>query len=261
MNSGSLYIIFIFFTIGRTWGFQLLKDYKHKCSSRALLLDLSSMSSDSKPIIIEILSKKTLSDIGSIQKSDTRIVSSFDSVYQEAKEDKVVEIMDSPALKVVGILFNPSTLVLALYLSSIGWSKVLWLQKFLSVFGRGTLVKRPGETAKPVEELPFQTFECEVCKMEMRPARGRAEIIFGRERFRCSRCGSKASAYFNIDDMDDERAVARLERLKNEAEAEVREVDDDDDIDVDGEESDDIPPTPSATRKKIVICPPLSGYT
>ena len=42
--------------------------------------------------------------------------------------------------------------------------------------------------------------------MEMRPARGRAEAIFGRPRFRCSRCGSKASAYFDVDDMSDPRA-------------------------------------------------------
>ena len=45
---------------------------------------------------------------------------------------------------------------------------------------------------------------------------GRAEKIFGRERFRCARCGSKASAYFNIDDMNDPRAVARIERLQDE---------------------------------------------
>ena len=55
---------------------------------------------------------------------------------------------------------------------------------------------------------------CQSCGMEMRPARGRAQVILGRERFRCSRCGAKASAYFDIDDMNDPRAVARLERMK-----------------------------------------------
>jgi hypothetical protein len=45
--------------------------------------------------------------------------------------------------------------------------------------------------------------------MEMRPAKGRADIILGRERFRCSRCGAKAAAYFNIDDLEDPRAIAR----------------------------------------------------
>lgn len=65
--------------------------------------------------------------------------------------------------------------------------------------------------------------------MEMRPARGRAQVILGRERFRCSRCGAKASAYFNIEDMNDPRAVARLERLK---EAENMDYADDDDDEV-----------------------------
>jgi hypothetical protein len=65
--------------------------------------------------------------------------------------------------------------------------------------------------------------------MELRPARGRAQVILGRERFRCSRCGAKASAYFNIDDMNDPRAVARLERLKEQENLEEADIDDDDD--------------------------------
>ena len=75
--------------------------------------------------------------------------------------------------------------------------------------------------AKPVvlmEDLPFQTFECEKCQMQMKPAKGRAEVIFGKARFRCSRCGSKADAYFDIDDMTDPRAVARAERVRKEEE-------------------------------------------
>ena len=67
------------------------------------------------------------------------------------------------------------------------------------------------------------------CGMELRPARGRAQVILGRERFRCSRCGAKASAYFNIDDMNDPRAVARLERLKEQENLEEADIDDDDD--------------------------------
>ena len=79
--------------------------------------------------------------------------------------------------------------------------------------------------AKPVvlaEDLPFQTFECEKCQMQMKPAKGRAEVIFGKARFRCSRCGSKADAYFDIDDMTDPRAVARAERVKKEEERRAR---------------------------------------
>jgi rubredoxin len=118
--------------------------------------------------------------------------------------------------------------VIAVYLSSIGWSKVLWLQKLLSIFGKGTLAKKKDGTPV-VEELPFQTFECEVCQMEMRPARGRAQAIFGKERFRCSRCGAKADAYFDVDDMNDPRAVARKERLLKEQEDDFGDDSDEDD--------------------------------
>ena len=62
--------------------------------------------------------------------------------------------------------------------------------------------------------------------MEMRPARGRAQVILGRERFRCSRCGAKASAYFDIDDMNDPRAVARMERMKEAENLEEADIDD-----------------------------------
>lgn len=71
----------------------------------------------------------------------------------------------------------------------------------------------------------------------MRPAVGRAEFIFSKPRFRCARCGSKASAYFDVDDMSDPRAVARKERLEKEEEdgddsrAEVDDEDDEDDSD------------------------------
>jgi hypothetical protein len=56
--------------------------------------------------------------------------------------------------------------------------------------------------------------------MELRPARGRAEAIFSRPRFRCQKCGAKASAYFDIDDMNDPRAVDRLKRIEQEKEDE-----------------------------------------
>ena len=58
-------------------------------------------------------------------------------------------------------------------------------------------------------ELKLLIIQNQVCGMEMRPAKGRADIILGRERFRCSRCGAKAAAYFNIDNLEDPRAVAR----------------------------------------------------
>lgn len=62
-----------------------------------------------------------------------------------------------------------------------------------------------------------QTFECEKCHMQLMPAKGRASYIMGKPTFRCARCGAKAASYFDIHDMDDERAVRRKERIENEA--------------------------------------------
>ena len=167
---------------------------------------------DAKDAIIEISTSRRLVHGSSSMHNERELA--FDTVYKEYKEDKVAEVIENPLFRVFGILFNPTSMLVALYLSSIGWSKVLWLQRIFRLFGRGTLVKKPGKESKvPEEDLPFQIFECEVCQLEMRPARGRAEAIFGRPRFRCSRCGSKASAFFDVEDMNDERAVARLKRL------------------------------------------------
>lgn len=61
-----------------------------------------------------------------------------------------------------------------------------------------------------------EVLECEKCRMQMMPAKGRAAAILDKPSFRCARCGSKAAAYFDIHNLDDPRAVARLKRLENE---------------------------------------------
>ena len=163
--------------------------------------------------------------------------SAYGNVYKEYKEEKIEKMIDSRVGQVVGFLFNPSVLLLMLWASGnwVSWTQKNWFQKILSMFGKGTLATKEDGTKPVAKELPFQIFECEICKMEMRPARGRAEIIFGKERFRCSRCGSKASAYFDIDNMEDERAVARLERKKREEE----EKDNYDDVEEEESDEDD----------------------
>ena len=81
-------------------------------------------------MIIEIICKSTA------EKTKAKSMS-YSSTYKENKEDKVLDVLDSPVLKLFGVLLNPTTLLLALYFSSIGWSQVLWLQKILNVFGKG----------------------------------------------------------------------------------------------------------------------------
>ena len=125
-------------------------------------VDLNSMQETQKPIILEIVCKQTAT------KTKAKSMS-YSSTYKENKEDKVLDVLDSPVLKLFGVLLNPTTLLLALYFSSIGWSQVLWLQKILNVFGKGSLVKKEDGTtesaaAAALKALPFQTFECEVIR-------------------------------------------------------------------------------------------------
>ena len=168
-------------------------------------------------------------------------VVAFDSVYDDEKEDKVSVVLDSPFSRVINVAFNPIALVVSLYVFILASNKIS--DFFSSILAAVGLRKKdellPSEKEKKkkeeLEAMPFQVFECEKCQMQMRPAKGRADKIFGRERFRCSRCGAKASSYFNVDDMDDPRAVARLERLEQEAEEESY-LEDDDDYDNDEDE-------------------------
>lgn len=123
-------------------------------------VDLNSVGQTEKPVILEIVCKQAAT------KTKAR-TTSYTSTYKENKEDKVSDVLDSPVLKFFGVLLNPTTLLLALYFSSIGWSQVLWLQKILNVFGKGALVKKEDGTiesaaAAALKALPFQTFECEV---------------------------------------------------------------------------------------------------
>eukprot|EP00600_Ochromonadales_sp_CCMP1393_P008002 CAMPEP_0174971066 /NCGR_PEP_ID=MMETSP0004_2-20121128/9770_1 /TAXON_ID=420556 /ORGANISM="Ochromonas sp., Strain CCMP1393" /LENGTH=225 /DNA_ID=CAMNT_0016220943 /DNA_START=47 /DNA_END=724 /DNA_ORIENTATION=+ len=168
---------------------------------------------DPSPIAIEVTTKKITSE-------DQRIVA-YDALYEEETEDRVSIALDSPVAKILDIVTNPVALVVFLYFSILTGSKItnFW-NKVLTAIGWREKSDEPVAVVEKMEELPYQVFECEVCEMNMRPAKGRAEKIFSRERFRCSRCGARASAYFNIDDMNDPRAVARKERLEREAEEE-----------------------------------------
>ena len=155
--------------------------------------------------------------------NNANIVASLDSVYRDSRSEKVTSLMDIILPKLFSIASNPIVLVFAVYFVLFGYIQV-WniISSILSVVG---LKKRDIiDKSEAIEELPFQVFECEVCEMQMRPAKGRASKIFSRDKFRCARCGSKASSYFNIDDMTDKRAVARLEKLKN---AELDDLQDD----------------------------------
>jgi hypothetical protein len=50
--------------------------------------------------------------------------------------------------------------------------------------------------------------------MSLYPAKGRVMNVLGHPKFKCSRCGSPASAFFDVRDMNDKRAVDRLIKLE-----------------------------------------------
>jgi len=180
-----------------------------------------------KPIFLTVNVKRRVpAEKILLQSPDTNIIA-YESVYDDKPEGRVSLALKGPVSNMIAIVLNPMSMVFALYLSSIAWSKATFTQKILAIFGRGSLVRRSKKEQAILDSKPYQVFECDKCKMELRPAKGRAEIIFGRERFRCARCGSPASAYFDIANMSDPRAVARLIRLEQEAEQSKQEDYDD----------------------------------
>ncbi|KAJ1429054.1 hypothetical protein B484DRAFT_62400 [Ochromonadaceae sp. CCMP2298] len=168
------------------------------------------------PVVIEIAAKRTVSE----QSAEQKLVA-YNSAYaddDDDKEDIMTVIMDSPVGRVVGVVFNPMMFVTSSYVVLMSGNVIF--QTFKTILTKLGVVKKDENappTAAELDKMPYQIFECEVCQIQLRPAKGRAESIFGRERFRCSRCGSKAESYFNIDDMEDVRAVDRKERLEQEA--------------------------------------------
>jgi hypothetical protein len=111
-------------------------------------------------------------------KSASIIASYHPSVYEVEKEDTVSMVLDSPVTKVFHLMTNPIALVLALYFSINGYNK---FNEIAAFFRKRSKSAKEGEGGVQ-EALPYQVFECESCEMQMRPARGRADKIFGRER-------------------------------------------------------------------------------
>ena len=83
-----------------------------------------------KRVVVEITTRNEITAAVATKSKRARRT----GVYKEQKETAVEKIMDSPFSTFLGILFNPTTLVLAIYLSSIGWSKVLWLQVTIRLY-------------------------------------------------------------------------------------------------------------------------------
>mmetsp|Transcript_28223 Transcript_28223/g.38851 ORF Transcript_28223/g.38851 Transcript_28223/m.38851 type:complete len:241 (+) Transcript_28223:3-725(+) len=237
-----LKIGFVFFLI--LWFVDGVRLLRRRCCKSYHFGSLYQSSTDSenfgaplaKKIILEVRTTKTHSmnskrtDSLSRKIGDEADIIGFHSVY---KDEETATVVDSPLSKVVDVVFNPLSLIVSLYVVILGYGKATqFLPKFLNFIGWN---KKSAASASNSEtpDLPYQIFECEICQMQMRPAKGRADKIFSRERFRCARCGAKATSYFNIDDLSDPRAAGRLERLAREAEEDTAAEEDSDSNDFD----------------------------
>ena len=118
----------------------------------SLKVDLNSIKDTEKSFIVEVVAKRS-----AVKSRERAASSTYTTTYKETNEDLIAKAQESPLGKVFGIAMNPTTLLLALYVSGLGWSNVLKILK-------KPLQKKETKTAAAAaaEALPFQIFECEV---------------------------------------------------------------------------------------------------
>lgn len=160
-----------------------------------------------------LVGSKRYAPVDNLSLSSSALFTYNFAYHDSTVDDSISNVFDSAVSKVSNVVFNPLALVITTYILILGFNK---LKEFLS-FSRRIAGLQLKESATAATELPHQVFECEQCGMQMRPAKGRSEKIFGRKKFRCARCGAKASSYFNINNMNDARAKARLDRIELES--------------------------------------------
>ncbi|RYH17021.1 hypothetical protein EON65_29220 [archaeon] len=131
---------------------------------------------------------------------------------------------------------NPINLMVAVYFIFFGIKKVNQFGAFVYnlITGKKTDATSEQDIQAETKTSGLHTFECNKCGTQVFPARDRVYAMLHNPRFRCASCGAKAASFFDINDMDDPRAVARIERLRQEKEEEYGE-DDEDDADEDEE--------------------------
>ena len=118
-------------------------------------MDLNNIKETEKSFIVEVVAKRS-----AVKSRERAASSTYTTTYKETNEDLIAKAQESPLGKVFGIAMNPTTLLLALYVSGLGWSNILKMM-------RKPLQKKESKSAAAAaaaaaEALPFQTFECEV---------------------------------------------------------------------------------------------------
>ena len=89
-----------------------------------------------KPIIIELVARKEISsgkqtqsgkEIGRKKQSSLKSRATA-GVYKEKGDTIMEKLVDSPISTLASFLLNPTTLVLVVYLCSVAWGQVSWIQ-------------------------------------------------------------------------------------------------------------------------------------
>lgn len=133
------------------------------------------------------------------------------SLYKVSKVGRA-SIIEVVAMKIWEVLTDPMQLLSFMYFTGMAIMVMQGLAgKFQTFLRRKSDTK---ETTLVTADIAQQVYECDNCHMQMRPARGRAQSILKSRLFKCSSCGADGSSFFDIDNLDDPRAVKRLERLK-----------------------------------------------
>lgn len=122
--------------------------------------------------------------------------------------------------KIWEVVSDPLQLLSAVYVACMVGLIIGGITGKLQTFVKNLLKKKSKNGIEEEEDSELKVYECEVCRMQLRPARGRAQKILSRKNFLCSNCGAKGTSFFDINDLEDPRALRRLERLKKEEEDE-----------------------------------------
>lgn len=130
-------------------------------------------------------------------------------IYQESLSKKILKMMKNP-LNFLVLAYIVGFIIMKT-LNFYGFMKNLVNPKTSS-----DLTSFSKENLPKISDDGSEIFECEKCGAQLRPAKGRAQIVLSKPNFRCPRCRSKSSSFFNINDMSDPRAIARIKKIEKE---------------------------------------------
>ena len=98
------------------------------------------------------------------------------ALYKDDVEDKFSVVLETSGTQILNIATNPLLLIFGLYAVSVfGGTVGSMKNRFLVMIGVKKKSDVPDITITKVkaEDQPFEVYECQKCRMQMRPAKGR----------------------------------------------------------------------------------------